>query len=186
MNNNKMTSIIDVDAELKKFEAELNKLDGSITPINLYKTVPKEEEEPEKIEEEKIEVKSKDEDDLKKQLKALETEYNLLLEDNKEYEATIEKQKRMIQMTNSQRTSKSPMNIVEDEALRKQLKALQVEYTSLLKERNDLSLSIQKALRMVEYVGKHTKRIGLSFDEMDLLPDNWFFDYLAASSTSRH
>ena len=92
-----MSDTIDMDVELKKFEAELNKVDGDV-----------QEPEPEvkEMKEEKIEPKENEDkkviEELRKQLKTLQAEFDALLLVKKKYDAVIQRQMKMMEYMGKQ------------------------------------------------------------------------------------
>ena len=96
-----MSDAIDMEVELKKFEAELNKVDGD---------VPEQEPEQElkEVKEEKTIVQPKEDENkkviehLRKQLKTLQTEFDALLLVKKKYDVVIQRQMKMMEYMGKQ------------------------------------------------------------------------------------
>ena len=94
-----MSDAIDMEVELKKFEAELNKVDNDVQE-------PKPEPEVKEMKEEKIEPKEDENkkiiEELRKQLKALQTEFDALLLVKKKYDVVIQRQMKMMEYMGKQ------------------------------------------------------------------------------------
>ena len=96
-----MCETIDMEVELKKFEAELNKVDGDV-----LEREP--EQELKEVKEEKSIVQPKEDEnkkvieELRKQLKTLQTEYDALLQVKKGYDVVIQRQMKMMEYMGKQ------------------------------------------------------------------------------------
>ena len=96
-----MSDAIDMEVELKKFEAELNKVDGD-------EQEPEPEPEVKEMKEEKTILQPKQDEnkkvieELRKQLKALQTEFDALLLVKKKYDAVLQRQMRMMEYMGKQ------------------------------------------------------------------------------------